>query len=188
MSPRGSKKFPRNNREIDEKLPGQEPEEDSDDIVDSTDGGSGNSSGSGNGSGNSSNGEEVSNEGNGDEPEPEPEPEPVGRVRRGQSRRLRREYRTLLRARSREERLLAQETALRDRLAREIEVMERRNQMLRSQRTADLIELRALETESSDDEDQKGAGSPTIGNKHTLTGKNEASADETAGDDEEGKR
>ena len=83
---------------------------------------------------------------------------------------------------------MAQETALRDRVAREVEIMELRAQELRTQRSADLAELRALETESSDDEDQKGAGSPTIGNKHTLTGKNEASADETAGDDEEGKR
>ena len=175
MSPRDSKRFPKNNKEISDNLPGQEPEEDSDDINDSTDGGSGNSSG------NSSNGEEVSNEGNGDEPEP------GVRDRRGQRRRLLREYRTLLRARSREERLLAQEIALRDQIAREVEIMERRNQMLRLQRARDLAELRELETESSDDEDQEGAKNSTYGNVHTLTGTNEAEADEATKGDEKGR-
>ena len=175
MSPRDSKQFPKNNKDVDGNLPGQDPGEDLEDIDDSSGDSSDNSSGK------SSSGDEMNNRGNGDGPGPD------GGNRRGQLRRLRRENRTLLRMRAMEERLLAQEIALGDQMAREIEIMEMRAQMLRSQRTADLIELRALETESSDDEDQKGAGSPTIGNKHTLTGKNEASADETAGNDENGK-
>ena len=152
MSPRDSKQFPKNNKDIDGNLPGQSPGEDSGDI----DGSSGDSN-----SDDSSSGDEMNNSGNEDGPGPD------SGNRRGQLRRLQREHRTLLRVRAREERLLAQEIALRDQTAREVKIMELRAQELRRQKIADLAELRALETESSDGDDQEEAESPASKNEHT---------------------
>ena len=74
---------------------------------------------------------------------------------------------------------MAQETALRDRVAREAEIMELRAQELRTQRSADLAELRALDTESSDGDDQEEARCPASGNVHTSIDATKAKADKT---------
>ena len=144
MSPRDSKAFPKNNKDNDESLLGQIPS-------------NGGSSDSGSSSEDDRN--ENVNEG---------EPGLEDGVRRERLRRLRREHRILLRERAREERLLAQEIALRDQTAREIEIMEIRAQELRRQKMADLAELRSLETESSD-EDQEEAENPDSKDENTAT-------------------
>ena len=143
MSPRDSKAFPKNNKDNDENLLGQIPSDD----------------------GNS--GSDSSSEDDGNENVNEGGPGLEDGVRLERLRRLRREHRVLLRERAREERLLAQETALRDQTAREVEILERRAQELRRQKMADLAELRSLETESSD-EDQEEAESHDAKNEHTA--------------------
>ena len=74
MSPRDSKQFPKNNKDVDGNLPGQDLGEDSEDIDDSS-GDSGNNS-----SGDNSSGDEINNRGNEDGPGPD------GGNRRGQLR------------------------------------------------------------------------------------------------------
>ena len=144
MPPRDFKVSPKNNKDNDESLLGQIPS-------------NGGSSGSGSSSEDDRN--ENVNEG---------EPGLEDGVRRERTRRLRREHRILLRERAREERLLAQEIALRDQLARDIEIMELRNQELRRQRMADLAELRLLETDTSG-EDQEEAENPDSKDENTAT-------------------
>ena len=162
MSPRDSKQFPKDNRDNDENLPGQSPSEYS--------GGE-----DGNSDGNSGSGSSSEDDMNENDNEDGPGLESGDRL--GQLRRLRREHRILLRERAREERLLAQEIALRDQTAREVEIMELRAQELRRQKIADLAELRALETESSDGDDQEEAESPASKNEHTSIDVTGAKAD-----------
>ena len=161
MSPRDSKAFPKNNKDNDDSLPGQIP----------SDGGS---------SGSDSSSEDDRNE-NVNEGEPGLE----DGVRLERLRRLRREHRILLRERAREERLLAQEIALRDQLARDIEIMELRNQELRRQRMADLAELRLLETDTSGD-DREEAENPDSKDENTATDETGIEINGTAEDGENG--
>ena len=159
MPPRDSKVSPKNNKDNDESLLGQIP----------SDGGSSDS-----GSSSEDDRNENVNEG---------EPGLEDGVRLERLRRLRREHRILLRERAREERLLAQEIALRDQMAREIEIMELRNQELRRQRIADLAKLRSLETS---DEDQEEAENPDSKDENTATDETGIEINGTAEDGENG--
>jgi len=146
MAPHDPNQLPRNVREPDGNLPGEDLADDDDDVDDAS------------GDDDSDSGDYVNS---GDS-----ENEPDDDDRQARLTWLRRRHRQLLRRREVEERLLEREVMLRDQVVRAVEIMESRVQELRVQRNLDLAESEALETGSPADAGRDGVGDPVSSSGH----------------------
>ena len=153
MPPHNPNQLPRNGREPDSDLPGQDLVDDAEDVDDDSEDSDDSSDDD------SDSGGEANSGGSEDEPDDDD--------RQTRLRRLRRRHHTLLRRRAIEERLLEREVMLRDQVVRVVEIMESRVQALRTQRASDLAELRALETEPPDDDGRDEVEGPVSSNGNT---------------------
>ena len=165
MAPRDLNQLPRNTREPDGDLPGQDLADDNEDVDDDD---SDDDTDSGN---------EANSADSGDEPD--------DGDRQTRLRRLRRRHRILLRRREIEEGLLEREVMLRDQVVRAVEMMESRVQALRAQRDADLAELRALETGPPDETGRDRIGDPVPSDGHAPIDVSRAEVDKATEKTEE---
>ena len=158
---------PRDPREPDGELPGQNVIDDDEGVGDGSDGSDASTDEDSDSEG------ESDSEGGGGEPD--------GGDRRARLRQRRR-HRILLRRRANEERLLEREIRLRDQVSREVEIMESRVQELRRQRASDLAELQALEAEPPDDGGHNEVGGPVSSDGHTPVDTAKTEAEKTEED------
>ena len=164
MAPRDPNQLPRNVREPDGNLPGEDLANDDEDVDDASS------------DDDSDSGDEVNSGDSKNEPENDD--------RQARLARLRRRHRTLLRRREVEERLLEREVMLRDQVVRAVEIMESRVQALRAQRDSDLAELEALETGSPVDAGRDGVGDPVSSGGHLAIDVTQTEEDKVAEEDD----